>query len=355
MSSNSDCTMKRYLIIILNLVFAICSCTNNQELPTPPELPDCTVYVNFGSNGATATIPTVLKKYVTDSIVDNYVWITSIDTTHEIKVVLAGSSSDGAFVYKGNYKCAVALNGVSLKSNKGAALDIECGKRISLILTESTTNTLEDMASGTQKACLYCKGHMEIKGAGSLNITANTKHGICTKEYLQLKNSTGAITFNNIEDDAIHVGDSDDPAEEKVDEYFQMNGGSITATISKNQDSKGIRVAGDVMIKGGTININANSNGSRGIQTDGNMVISEEFEGTSTKITISAAGGKCTLPACALGPHKCMGIKIDGNLTVNGGTTKVTNTGKKSKGIKVAGTYTKNGGTVDANIDNGEN
>jgi len=43
-------------------------------------------------------------------------------------------------------------------------------------------------------------------------------------------------------------------------------------------------------------------------------------------------------------------MKIDGDLTINGGTVTVTNTGSKSRGIKVAGTYTKNGGTVSANF-----
>ena len=45
-----------------------------------------------------------------------------------------------------------------------------------------------------------------------------------------------------------------------------------------------------------------------------------------------------------------MGIKVDGNLTVTGGTTNVSNTGSKSRGIKVGGTYSKTGGTVNATI-----
>ena len=44
-----------------------------------------------------------------------------------------------------------------------------------------------------------------------------------------------------------------------------------------------------------------------------------------------------------------MGMKIDGNLTVNAGVITVTNTGTKSRGIKCT-TYTKNGGTVTANL-----
>ena len=39
---------------------------------------------------------------------------------------------------------------------------------------------------------------------------------------------------------------------------------------------------------------------------------------------------------------------VEKNLLVTGGTTTVTNTGKKARGIKVNGTYTKRGGTVNA-------
>jgi hypothetical protein len=47
-----------------------------------------------------------------------------------------------------------------------------------------------------------------------------------------------------------------------------------------------------------------------------------------------------------------MGIKIDGNMTVNAGTVNVYNTGSKSKGIKVVGVYQVKGGVVNASVDN---
>ena len=129
-----------------------------------------------------------------------------------------------------------------------------------------------------------------------------------------------------------------------------IKGGTLNITMNNSEDAKGIKAEGNIDISGGTFTIDANANGSRGIQTDGNMTISQAD--ATTNMTITAAGGKCTLEEDSDDPHKCMGIKVDGNLTIDAGTITVYNTGKKSKGIKVSGIYTNNGGTVTASIDN---
>ena len=113
-----------------------------------------------------------------------------------------------------------------------------------------------------------------------------------------------------------------------------------------------MKAEGNIDITGGTFVIDAVSNGTRGMQTDANMTISEAD--APTTITVNAKGTKCTVAEDAADPHNCMGIKVDGNLTVNAGTVTVYNTGKKAKGIKVGGTYTLNGGTVNAVVDSAQ-
>jgi hypothetical protein len=130
-----------------------------------------------------------------------------------------------------------------------------------------------------------------------------------------------------------------------------VKGGTIDITLANAEDAKGMKADGDIAISGGTFNIKAQSNGSRGIQTDGNITISEADNATT--MTIEATGGKCTVAADSDDPHKCWGMKIDGDMTVNAGTITVTKNGSTTKkGIKVGGTYKKNGGTVSATIDN---
>jgi hypothetical protein len=329
------------------------------------------VLVTYNGSAASVVIPTSLQSKIKASISGANVAITSTQVDgEEVTYELTGTSGNGSFTFDGSYKCTLLLNGLNLTSTTGAALDIESGKRTELQLADGTTNTLVDAAGGSQKAALYCKGHLELSGGGSLTLTGNTKHALSTKEYCLIKKSVGALTVLSAQSDGIHAGQyfrmnggivvinnvggdaiqaevTDDPTDENNGQLF-VRGGSITTTLTA-EDSKGLKADGLITISGGTIEIQANGNGSRGIQTDGSMCI-DETEGT-TAITIAANGGKCTQSEDADDPHKCMGIKVDGDLTIDAGTITVTNTGKKSKGIKVGGTYTHNGGTVTASID----
>lgn len=341
------------------------------------EVNDSLVSITYSGRTATVNIPEEMEGVTCTSGTSSHVVLTSTNTTKELYYAIAGSSSDGSLTITGAYKLSVMLNGVDLTSNKGAAINIQCGKRINLIMEDGTTNTLVDYAGGEQKACLYTKGHLEIEGNGTLNVTGNGNHAIASKEYLQVKKSVKAINIVKAANDAIHVG-----------QFFQMNGGELTIdkntvndgiqveyktddddniveeeentggviikggtlniTLANAEDAKGIKAEGDVNISGGTLNIKATSNGSRGIQTDGDMTISEDDN--TTNITIEATGKKCTVPEDKDDPHKCWGMKVDGDLTVKAGTLTVTKDGDTKKNGIRCGSYTKKGGTVKATI-----
>ena len=347
--------------------------------PTDPkeEVNDSLVLITYSGSTATVNIPEEMEGVTCTSGTSSHVVLESTTTSKELYYAITGSSTDGSLTITGAYKLSVLLNGVDLTSNKGAAINIQCGKRINLVMADGTTNSLADYAAGEQKACLYTKGHFEIEGNGTLNVTGNANHAIASKEYLQIKKSVKAINIKKAANDAIHVG-----------QFFQMNGGEVTIdentmndgiqveyetddndqivadeentgsviikagtiniTLNSAEDAKGVKAEGDVTISGGTINIEAKSNGSRGIQADGDMTIGEE-NGTTT-ITIAATGKKCTVPEDSEDPHKCWGIKVDGELTINAGNVTVSKDGLTTKnGIK-CGPYTKNGGTVKATI-----
>lgn len=342
-----------------------------------------TVGIEWNGSTASVNIPEAAKKDVSVVVNGGHVTINNNNVREEMEFVLSGHSTNGSLTYNGQYKTKFHLNGVNLSSASGAALDIQCGKRIDLILGDGTTNSLSDSKTGNQKAALYCKGHLELQGTGTLNVTGNCKHAIASKEYLLLKKSTGTVNILGAASDAMHVGqyfqmsggtihidektmadgiqvDATDDAADELNGQIIIKAGTINATIA-HEDCKAIRnggsedgkvPCGDVSILGGTITINAKANGSRGIQTDANMTISEADKSVPTQITITAAGGLCTQSECSDDPHRCMGIKVDQKLTVTGGTTTVSNTGKKSRGIKAA-TYLKTGGTVNATITQG--
>lgn len=329
--------------------------------------------------GDIATVSVTPNADITATVDGAHVTLTNNNVSNECEIILSGQSSNGSLTYNGSYKTTLFLDGLNLTSQVGSPLDIECGKRISLVLNDGTANRLADAANGQQKACLYCKGHLEIEGSGSLSIAGNAKHALSTKEYLQLKRSTGTITIDKAASDAIHCG-----------EYFQMNGGtlsinaqtmgdaiqvdtellddgtidgsvenngqiiikggSITAVVSQ-QDCKGLKCDGAITISGGNIEIAAQGNGSRGVQTDGLVTINENDQ--TTIINITATGYKCTLEECEDDPHRCVGMKLDGGLLMQAGSLTVTapNSGStKARSIQLpAGGYTKTGGTVTVN------
>lgn len=337
--------------------------------------------VNIVYNGSQAnvTIPSFVQGVSCSSGTSSDVVLVSTNLTDEIIYNVVGSSDDGSLVIEGDYKLTIRLNDVNLTSKKGAAIHVKCGKRIAVDMADGSVNNFADAANGTQKACIYTKGHFEFEGGGTLNVTGNTNHAIASKEYLQIKKSVKAINILKAANDALHAG-----------QYFQMNGGelnitkttvgdgiqaeyelddndliiqdeentggviikggTLNITMENSEDAKAIKAEGDIDISGGTFVLNAVSNGTRGIQADGDLVISED--NNPTNITIYAKGAKCTLAEDELDPHRCMGIKIDGNMTVNAGTVNVYNTGSKSKGIKVVGVYQVKGGVVNASVDN---
>ncbi len=332
--------------------------------------------VTWSGSSATVSVPAAIQNDITVSTDGGYVTITNTNVSNEIELNLTGTTTNGSLTYNGSYKTTIRLNDVSITSQQGAALNIQDGKRIALVLEDGTFNYLTDCANGTQKAAFYCKGHTEIEGGGSLTVTGNTGHAISSNEYLQLKKSTGTITIAAAQKDAIHAGqhiemrggtvtwDSNilgDGMQAELDSLddgtgvdpdventgaFTISGGTINGTVGSD-DTKGLKCDGEFIVSGGTISIDANGAGSRGIQSDGNMTISEDTN--TTIITINANGARYTDDAGDT--SRCVGIRCKSDLTINGGTITVTATGSKARAIHVTGTYSPNGGTINVDSD----
>ena len=335
-----------------------------------------TVTVTY--SGSTATVDLGHAPEVTYTVDGAHVSILSTYDRGELEFVLKGQSTQGSLTYDGPLKCHFYLDGLNLKSDRGAAIDIQCGKRVIMELMPGTDNYLSDAAGGLQKAALYCKGHLELSGSGNLTVSGNAKHGIATKEYLQLKRTVGTVMVSNAVSDGIHAGQyflmnggtlvltnqkgdglqveklmladgvTPDPTKENNGQIF-VNGGTLTVTAASD-DVKGIRSPGDMTVTGGTFNVTASGAGTKGISVTGNMLINQDS--ATTLMQIKATGGKYE-DEVTEEESRCMGIKVAGNLTVNAGTIRVSYTGKGSRGIKINGTYTKSAAaSVTANIKN---
>lgn len=351
--------------------------TIGNERYATPAIDSITVVnpVTITWNGTTANvdIPETAEG-VTASVVGGDVIITNTCTTIEHEFILQGTSSAGSLTYNGDYKTKFHLNGLNLTSTTGAALDIQCGKRIDLILEDGTTNSLSDYAGGDQKAAFNCQGHLEVSGGGSLSIAGNARHAFRTNEYLLLKKSTGAITITKAASDGIHVGEyfqmnggtitlsgiagdalqveTDANSEEELNGQFIMNDGTINVTMTA-VDTKGIRldapettpaIVPHMQLLGGsiTVNLTSTANGSKAIASDGDLTIGSKS--TSPIINVTVAANVYVDPDTEE-EDRATGLKADQTLTIAGGTTTVNATGPKSRGVR-ATTLTATGGTL---------
>ncbi len=226
-------------------------------------------------NGATATVEVSadIQPYITAKVSGADVEVEQSDAVaEEITYRLSGESPDGSFVHSGDYKINLSLEGLLLTSQKGSAIQIKNGKRIAVVIKDSTNNVLTDMEGGSQDACFKVKGHSEFQGGGTLTINGRGKHGYKGKEYLELKASTGVVNINCSVKDGIHL-----------DEYFLMKGGTLNITTTgdgywddDDKETKApscINSAGCVTINGGALTMNSTGSGGKGVNSDSCFVM----------------------------------------------------------------------------------
>lgn len=321
------------------------------------------VHVVYSGDEAAVEIPDLVRG-VTANVSGADVELTNTLVGDELEVVLSGVSQTGSFTYYGQYKTTFILNGLNLKSDKTAAMNIQCGKRIDMELMPGTDNMLEDCTGGTQKAALYCRGHLELSGAGTLTVKGNSAHAISTNEYLEVKKSVVALTVNGAEKDGIHVGqyyqqngstvtilgNKGDALQVEIvtnddgtpDDTKELNGqciikgGSLTAQATSD-DCDALKVDGDITISGGTLTLTATGAGARCIKTDANLTVNEATD--ATVISLYASGDKFV---DALGDSSRSRLgKVDGDMLFDAGQMKGSYEGK-AKGMKVVGTLTWN-------------
>ncbi|MBO5619177.1 MAG: carbohydrate-binding domain-containing protein [Paludibacteraceae bacterium] len=297
---------------------------------------DSTVTIAYSASSAAVTVAGNIAKYVTVSLSGAHVSITqSSDLATEITYQLSGTSTDGSLTLAGSYKCTVSLAGVTLTNPNGAAINITNSKRIQLSAKSGTTNTLADCASGSQKACIYSKGQLQLQGNGTLNVTGNTKHGIKSASYISVKNLTLNITST--------VGDGIN-----CEEYMEIKSGTLTLSGIGDDGiqcdlggtaSTGITTdhededTGNIYISGGTVKVNVSAAAAKGIKSAGDMYI------TGGTVTATTSGGGAW-DSDESKTKACAGLSADGNMVISGGTLTLTSTGAGGKGISADGALT---------------
>jgi len=320
--------------------------------------------VTYSAAGAKVVNPYYMYG-VTADVDGAYVTINNTDTTEERTIAISGETADGALTYNASYKTTIELNGASIASQKGAAIDIECGKRIALELKKGTVNTLIDCAGGKQKAALYCKGHLEIDKTGTLNVTGNAKHAIAAKEYIQLKKAAGTINVLGAKSDGIHCG-----------QYYVGNGFTVNVsgvggdgiqaeaeTLKADETWEEEYLNGSMIIQGGTYNVAVTADDCDALKADTTLTINNGKSVPSITLTTSGAAckaiksnGDVNIDSCnivitqtgdklieATDVSYSTGIKASCNVNISSGSVTINNTADGGKGISADGNVTISG------------
>ena len=311
------------------------------------------VSIAYSASGITVTNP-FAGKGIDIAINGGDVTVTSKLTDTQINYILSGTTSDGSLKLYSNYKYQITLNGVNITNTDGPAINIQSGKKCTLVLADGTTNTLADGASYAsstedQKGTLFSEGQIVFDGTGTLNVSSISKHAIASDDYISITN--GSINVTSAGKDAIHTGDyfkmsngtlSLSPTGDGIDSegYVNISGGSITFTSSV-ADVKAISSDSIMTVFGGTFNLTVNGNQSKGLKAKQNMTLNG-----GTYIINTAGSAVLEASGSGYDPSYCTAIKSDSSVIVKGGTFTIKATGAGGKGISADKNIEISGGQI---------
>lgn len=266
---------------------------------------DDTVSIVFSKSGS-ATVSGIDDSYVTIS--GNDVTINYTDSS-TLYYQITGETSDGFFKLYSSKKQIISLTDVSITNPAGAAINIQSGKRIELVV--NGTNSLVDgssysdaTSSEDMKAALFSEGQLIFNGTGSLTVKATGNSGIVS------------------------------------DDYLLFNGPDITVSSTVGN---GVKANDYVIVADGTLDITVSAAAKKGISSDGAVSIT----GGTTTITVT---GATALDSDSNEYKGSAGIKSDGVFTIEDGTLTIVNSGQGGKGITGDGEGYFKGGSVSVSV-----
>lgn len=262
---------------------------------------DYTVYVNY--EGAGATLSGDVSKV---SAVYDGAYVTLTSTAKGVEYVLSGNADDGNFKIYSDHKFKLTLNGLSLHSQRGAAINNQCGKSMYVVLAEGSDNRLTSTgnyaatpAGEDEKGTFFSEGQVIFSGSGSLYVSAALKNGIASDDYIRFRPG------NKIRVDA--------------------------------DNGHGVKANDGVTISGGVLNIYVRGEGAKGINSeafvnvDGGRTCIQSVSGTSVTATETV---------------KSAAIKCDSTYTQTAGIVNLRAEGEGGKGLNAKKTVTISGGEL---------
>ena len=281
--------------------------------------------------------------------------------------ILSGNTTGNITVDTDGY-VRLALDGVSINSSTGSALQIDNAKKTVIQLVNDSENSIRDGATRADESidgAIYSSDDLVFEGEGKLTVEAQFADGIVSKDSLWIKSSditvtsvddgirgkdmlsiSGGTISVNAQGDGLKSTNETDAGEGNL----VISGGSVT--IQSGDD--GIKSEQKVWITGGTINVAKSVEGIEApviIIDGGDITVYASDDGlnasasaiTTTGLSITINNG--TL-AVTVGPGDTDAIDSNGDIVVNGGTITIT---APTSSFDFDGTGSINGGTVTVN------
>ncbi len=203
----------------------------------------------------------------------------------------------------------IVLNGVEMTNASGPVIYGKNSNSIYIETAEGTTNVLsdgsdydtDDDGKAIGKATIFSKDDLIFLGSGSIEVTGNFKHGICSNDAIYFEGGTYDITASakdgvhandliTVDDGTFTIDAASDDMESEGD--FVMNGGSITGS----SDDEGLESKNIMTINGGTIDLSIVDDGlnatSQIIINDGDIHITASTgDAIDSNGTITINGG----------------------------------------------------------------
>ena len=279
--------------------------------------------------------------------------IVNSESSDEIEYVLSGTTTDGSFKLYSSKKYILNLNGVSIENKKGAPINIQTGKKGTIVLSDKTINNLIDskeyvtVEDEDMKGTFFSEGQLIFQGEGTLNIEGNNRHALCSDDYIKIEsgniNITKAVTdgihandYVEIEGGNINITASSDGID-AGDGYYDQTGGNVTINVA-TADVKGIKCDSIMSVSDGSINMTLTGSQSKGLKSNRNMKLS------GGDINIKCTGGVVVTSG---DPSYCAAIKSDENIELSGANIIINHTGVAGKGISADGNINIYSGIID--------
>ena len=256
--------------------------------------------------------------------------------------ILSGNTTGNITVDTDGY-VRLALDGVSINSSTGSALQIDNAKKTVIQLVNDSENSIRDGATRADESidgAIYSSDDLVFEGEGKLTVEAQFADGIVSKDSLWIKSSD--ITVTSV-DDGIRGKD-----------MLSISGG----TISVNAQGDGLKSTnetdageGNLVISGGSVTIQSGDDGIKSEQkawiTGGTINVAKSVEGIEAPVII-IDGGDITVYASDDGLNaSASAITTTGlSITINNGTLAVTVGPGDTDAIDSNGDIVVNGGTI---------